>query len=54
GQGREAGEGDAGVRGVQAPELHHHEEQAERPGTHGDQEVLPVGPDAHEPPGDSL
>ena len=54
GKGREAGQDHARVRAVQAPELHHHEEQAERPRAHGAQEVLPVGPDAHDPPGDPL
>ena len=31
---------------VQAPQLHHHEEQGERPRAHRDEEVLPVGPHA--------
>jgi RNA polymerase sigma-70 factor (ECF subfamily) len=42
------------VRGLQAPELHNHQEQAERPGSHRDAQVLPLGPPAHPPQGDPL
>src|SRR5690606_16660716 len=38
--------------GVQALQLHHAEEQAQRPGPHGDQEVLPELPDPPSAPGD--
>ena len=34
------------VHDVQAPQLHHHQEQGERPRAHRDEEVLPVGPGA--------
>lgn len=42
------------VRGVQAPELHHQEEPAQRPGPPGDQEVLPELQDAPRAQGNPL
>jgi len=39
---------------VQAEELHHHEEQAERPRADRDEEVLPVRPAAHSSQGNAL
>src|SRR6185437_1840678 len=42
------------MRRVQATELHHDEEQAERPRANRDEEVLPLGPPAHPPQGDPV
>jgi len=42
------------LRSVQAQELHHHEEQAERPRADRDEEVLPVRPAAHNSQGNAL
>ena len=39
---------------VQAPQLHHHQEQGQRPRAHRDQEVLQVGPHPHRAQGDPL
>ena len=39
---------------VQAPQLHHQEEQGERPRAHRDEEVLPVGAHPHAPQGDPV
>ena len=50
----QACEGHPRVRGVQAPQLHHHQVQGERPRAHRDEEVLPVGPPPHRAQGDPL
>ena len=42
------------MRGLQASELHHHEEPPERSRADRDAEVLPLRPQAHPPPGNSL
>jgi len=42
------------VRGLQATELHHDEEPAERPGAHRAHQVLPLGPPPHAAQGDPL
>jgi hypothetical protein len=46
--------GNAGLRGVQAPELPHPQEPAQHSGSHPAAEVLPVVPAPHGAPGDSL
>ena len=43
-----------GVWGVQAPELFHHQEQAEHHRPAGAVEVLPLVPQAHATPGDEM
>jgi hypothetical protein len=43
-----------GLPGVQAPQLHHAEEPAQRPGPHGAEEVLPQLPQAPGSPRDPL
>src|SRR5690606_27837850 len=42
------------VHDVQAPQLHHHQEQGERPRAHRDEEVLPLGPHPHGAQGDAV
>ena len=51
---RQAGAGHARVHHLQAAQLHHDEEQAQRPRAHRDEEVLPLGPHPHAPQGDPL
>ena len=51
---RQADRGHPRVPDLQAPQLHHHQEQGQRPRAHRDQEVLQVGPRAHPPQGDPL
>src|SRR3954454_5537630 len=51
---RRTSEDHAGLHGLQAPELHHQEEPAQRPRPARAQEVLPELPDAHRAPRDSL
>jgi hypothetical protein len=38
---------DTGLYGMQAPELHYEEEQAERSGPHRDKEILRLVPHSH-------
>src|SRR5215470_1288505 len=55
GQGdRHSSEDHHGVRGLQASQLHHQEEPAQRPGPHRAEEVLPELRQAHVPPRDAL
>jgi RNA polymerase sigma-70 factor (ECF subfamily) len=54
GEEREACQGDARLRRLQATELHHDQEQAERPRAHRDEEVLPFRAQAHHPQGNPL
>jgi RNA polymerase sigma-70 factor (ECF subfamily) len=54
GKEREAGQGHTRMRGVQTPQLHHDEEQAERSRTHRDAQVLPVRSAPHPPQGDPV
>src|SRR3954452_23659500 len=51
---RRTPEDHAGLHGLQAPELHHQEEPAQRPRPARAEEVLPELPDAHRAPRDSL
>src|SRR3954449_2855778 len=51
---RRTSEDHAGLHGLQAPQLHHQEEPAQRPRPARAQEVLPELPHAHRAPRDSL
>jgi hypothetical protein len=43
-----------GMQRLQAPQLHHNEEQEERSQSDRDEEILPVLSDAHLAPGDQV
>src|SRR2546423_6598757 len=54
GQGRESTRHLAGVHRLQGAHVQHQEEQAERPGAPGADEVLPPGSAPHPAPGDEI
>ena len=43
-----------GLHGMQAAQLQHHEEQEERPGQTGNEQILPVLPQAHSAQGNQI